>query len=143
VLFLIYYFSSVSFVLYFIVLALAVPVIALQLIGPSIAIVLSVFTFGALFPRFSALVSACVLFPFALLYTNPQQHAIDLNSASFDELCLLPGVGPVTARGITECRPFRDLEDLEARVPSFRSGTSWITDLIRFSECVRDSVVDA
>lgn len=46
-------------------------------------------------------------------------HALDANTASADELQTIRGIGPATAVRIVEARqrePFRDLDDLRARV---------------------------
>lgn len=41
--------------------------------------------------------------------------AIDLNSATAEELATLPGIGPVKAKAIVEGRPYKSLKDFESR----------------------------
>ncbi len=43
---------------------------------------------------------------------SPETLQIDLNTATFEELLLLPGVGPARAREILAHRPYRRVEDL-------------------------------
>lgn len=37
---------------------------------------------------------------------------VNVNTADLDALATLPGVGPATARAITEARPFATVDDL-------------------------------
>ena len=48
---------------------------------------------------------------------NPPEPAgrIDLNSATADELEVLPGIGPVKAKAIVEGRPYASLADFESK----------------------------
>lgn len=43
---------------------------------------------------------------------TPPAGLVDLNSAPFEALDALPGVGAVTARAIIAARPFRSVEEL-------------------------------
>jgi hypothetical protein len=44
---------------------------------------------------------------------DPKPRVVNINEASMDELCTLPGVGESLAERITAARPFEYLEDLE------------------------------
>jgi DNA uptake protein ComE-like DNA-binding protein len=46
---------------------------------------------------------------------------VNINTATFDELVAVPYLGPVTARMISEHRPFRNLEELKT-LPGIREG---------------------
>ena len=43
---------------------------------------------------------------------TPAVQKVDINTATAEELCALPGVGPVIAERIIEKRPFESPEDL-------------------------------
>ena len=46
---------------------------------------------------------------------------VNINQATFDELVAVPYLGPVTARMISEHRPFRSIEELKL-LPGIREG---------------------
>lgn len=61
-----------------------------------------------------------------LACTRPCLAAIDVNTASADELQSIRGIGPVIAAKIVEARlrgPFVDAEDLQGRVKGFGEKT--------------------
>lgn len=44
---------------------------------------------------------------------SDNQHSLDLNASTFEELVQLPGIGNVTARNIIGFRPFESVYDLQ------------------------------
>ena len=73
---------------------------------------MGVFGFGLLLPKILAVfLSMCYLLV-VILKTNPGEHAVNINSAAFDELLLLPGVGHKLARKIINGRPYTDIYEL-------------------------------
>lgn len=52
----------------------------------------------------------------------PGAGKIDINSATHSELMTLPGIGEKTARGIIDCRPFTNVDDLQ-RAPNIGPTT--------------------
>jgi len=54
-----------------------------------------------------------------LMLLGSAQAAVNVNTASFDELQTISGIGPATAQRIVDERrkgPFKSLDDLQARV---------------------------
>lgn len=57
---------------------------------------------------------------------------VNVNSASFDELDTLPGIGPVTAKKIVSLRPYASVDDLLAKKAVTKSVFSKIKGLVTF-----------
>jgi DNA uptake protein ComE-like DNA-binding protein len=66
------------------------------------------------------------------LSTDPEKHAIDINTAKPEDLVLLPDVGRRKAHAIIDRRPIRNLEEL-ALVIGKNTATD-IFPLVRFSD---------
>ncbi len=89
-----------------------IPVVGLYIFGFSFAVILGVFGFGLLLPKLLAVfLSMCYLLV-VILKTNPYEHAVNINSATPDELLLLPGIGHKLARKIITGRPYTDIYEL-------------------------------
>ncbi len=96
--------------LFFVILL--VPVAGLYIFGFSFAVILGVFGFGLLLPRLLAIFLSMWYLLVVILKTNRCEHSVDINSAAFDELILLPGIGHKLARKIINGRPYTDIYEL-------------------------------
>jgi len=113
------FFSGLDLILFYVYfgpllffITLLVPVAGLYIFGFSFAVILGVFGFGLLLPKLLAVfLSMCYLLV-VILKTNTGEHAVNINSAAFDELLLLPGIGHKLARKIISGRPYNDIYEL-------------------------------
>jgi DNA uptake protein ComE-like DNA-binding protein len=50
---------------------------------------------------------------------------INVNTASLEQLCTVPGIGPITAKRIIEKRPYSQIDDLQ-KVKGIGSGKRFL-----------------
>ncbi len=98
---------------FLLVIALMIPLLGLLFTGYSFAIILSVLSFGLILPRIVSFLLSVGYLVTTCIGAREDRHAIDINGASFEELTLLPSVGPMLAHRIIQGRPYTKVHDLK------------------------------
>jgi len=122
---------------FLIVLFLFVPFLGAEILGYSLAIILGVFTFGFLFIKIEAYLLALGYLMVTIINTKKQKHALSINKASFDDLTLLPGIGPQLAEKIVNGRPYKTIGQLGKVKGIGKTNLSNIRELIRVKRFVK------
>lgn len=63
----------------------------------------------------------------AFAEAHDELFPVDINSASYRRLCIVPGIGPATAQNIIEKRPIQSLKELKTCGPKIRKSLKFIT----------------
>jgi hypothetical protein len=93
-------------------IAFLIPHAGSILLGYSFAILLGVFAFGLFLPKLQASLLSLGYLILAIINTNVERDAIDVNTATEKELTLLPGIGLNLAKRIRETRPHSGVDNL-------------------------------